>query len=94
MQIGKICPSVDFMNELPPGHTSPFRACVVLLQEYTQTHSKKTAIPNNRELKKMEIQFFLSKTCFVVTYEVTNVLPKLVDILLFLQKKNMNFHFF
>ena len=47
------------------------------------------AIPENREFKKMEIQFFPSKTCIVDTYRVTNFLPKLVDMLLFsTEKKN------
>ncbi len=42
----------------------------------------------------MEIQFFLSKTCivdqfgqFVATYRVTNVLPKLINMLLFSTEK-------
>ncbi len=48
----------------------------------------------------MEIQYFppqrhallTSFGIFVVTYRVTNALPKLVDILLFFMKK-LNFHF-
>ena len=50
------------------------------------------AIPENREFKKWEIQFFPSKTCivhsfdiFVVTYRVTNFLPKLVNMPLFIK---------
>ncbi len=50
--------------------------------------------------KKMEIQFFPSKTAlwksfdiFIVTYRVTNFLPKLVDMLLFSVEKT-EFPFF
>ncbi len=59
------------------------------------------AIPESRELKKKEIQFFFpSKTAlwmsfdiFVVTYRVTNFLLKLVNMLLFSTEKTQ-FPFF
>ncbi len=50
------------------------------------------AIAENRDFQKKEIQFFsvnalwMSFGIFVVTYGVTDFLPKLVDILLFSRK--------
>ncbi len=49
------------------------------------------AIPENREFKKWKFSFFHQRHAlwmsFVVTYRVTNLLPKLVDMLLFSMEK-------
>ena len=57
------------------------------------------AIPENRDMEKMKFSFSCQRhtlstsfDIFVVTYRVTNFLPKLVDMPLFLRKK-LNFHF-
>ncbi len=59
-----------------------------------------SAIPENREMKKMKFSFFhqrhalpTSFDIFAVTYRVTNLLPKLVDMLLFSAEKT-EFPFF
>ncbi len=64
-----------------------------------------TAILNNRDFKKWKFSFFCQRHAlwtsfgtFVVTYRGTsyrgtNVLPKLVNILLFFRGKKLNFHF-
>ena len=52
------------------------------------------AIPENREIKKWKLSFFhqrhalsMSFNIFVVTYRVTNFLPKLINMLLFSREK-------
>ena len=54
----------------------------------------RTAIPENREFQKLKFSFFSQRqallTSFdivVVTYRVTNILPKLVNMLLFSMEK-------
>ena len=69
------------------------------LLELTGLHGQE-AIPEKREMKKNEIQFIpqrhalsMSFDNFVVTYRVTNVLPKLIHMLVFSMEKN-KFPFF
>ncbi len=65
-----------------------------------RVHCSERATPENRELKK-EIQFFFcqrhalltSFDIFIVTYRVTKILPKLMDMLLFSREKT-EFPFF
>ncbi len=75
-----------------------FATCVTTLSRYTAVRYGGPwdgYTGKNRELKKMEIQFFPSNTCIIdqfwrilVTYRVTNFLPKLVHMLLFSTEKN------
>ncbi len=55
----------------------------------------KTAIPDNREFQKWKLSFFRQRhtlstsfNIFVITYRVTNFLPKLIDMQLFSTEKN------
>ena len=64
------------------------------------THLVHSAIPENRETKKMKFSFFhqrhallMSFEIVMVTYRVTNFLPKLIDMLL-LSREKTEFPFF
>ncbi len=68
----------------------PFLTCVYCPQPACSRDGHFWAIPENRKMKNMKVSFShrrhtltTSFDIFVVTYRVTNFLPKLVDILLF-----------
>ncbi len=86
------CSSIEKTNEMSrmPGQEDMY--CL-------QDSWGKLAIPENRKFKKRKSSFFhqrhalwTSLDIFVVTYRVTNFLPKLLNMLLFFYGKKLNFY--